>query len=517
MRNLFKAFAMVSVVSMLTRLMSFIFKIYLSRELGAEILGVYQIVFSILGLFSCLSSSGLPTTLSRITAETTARGDNKTQFSVFSTCIITSLIFAVGTCIIFYAFPHLVDLLFSDPRCVEIFMIVLPMLITVSLYCVIRGWFWGRKNYNVFATTELVDEFLKISFAIIFLSGGLFALSKDKTYAISMLISDIIMTVILIILYFVKGGRMARPRMFKSICKSSAPLTITRIEGSFMSTFMSLAIPAILIAKLGFSTSEATAAFGRASGMVMPLIFAPISAVGSLSVVLTPEIATLNANKNLHAFEKKLGAILKYTFVISGLFFCFYAGIGKPLGTMLYNDPLAGEYLQFAAILVFPMAANNILVSILNSLGKEMQTFFGHFTSCIFLVATVLLLSGVFGIKTYFIALAVFHTSNLIINMFLLSKKFHLESSLFFDVSFTCVVSFLIASIGKLSYNYLSLKTNTYVAFFICLIAFAALYISALSLLKIVNIKMLVISINERRHFKKSNRNLPKIKKNIAS
>ena len=69
-----KAFALVTAVSAATRLMSFFFKIYLSRELGAEILGLYQIALSVLGLMSCVGSSGVPVTLSRLSAENDALG-----------------------------------------------------------------------------------------------------------------------------------------------------------------------------------------------------------------------------------------------------------------------------------------------------------------------------------------------------------------------------------------------------------------------------------------------------------
>ena len=69
MKRVFKAFALVTAVSVATRLMSFLFKIYLSRELGAEVLGLYQIVMSVLSLMSCVGSSGLPVTLSRFVAE----------------------------------------------------------------------------------------------------------------------------------------------------------------------------------------------------------------------------------------------------------------------------------------------------------------------------------------------------------------------------------------------------------------------------------------------------------------
>lgn len=502
MKNFLKAFATVSLISVFTRLISFIFKIYLSRKLGAEVLGLYQICFSILGLFSCLSASGIPVTLSRLTAETQARGDYKSQYSIFSTCLITSMIFAVGTCIIFYAFPSLIDHLFSDPRCKPIFLIILPMLITVSLYCVIRGWFWGGKKYNIYATTEFLDEFLKIILAVMFLSTGLLVFATDNSYALAIMISDIIMSIILIVLFFVKGGKLARPKMFKSICRSSAPLTVTRIVGSFMTTFMSLVIPAILVSKLGYSSASATAEFGRASGMVMPLIFAPISAVSSLSVVLIPEIASLNANNNLKSFEKKLTAIIKYTLIISGLFFFLYSALGLPLGKMLYADELAGQYLQYCAFLVFPMALNSLVVSILNSLGKELQTFISHFSSCAFLVLTVFLTTKLIGIKAYFLSLIVFHTINLIFNLILLSKKFDFEKSLAIDAITTICVSVCVCLFAKLSYNFLIEKTNIWVAFFTCATAASIVYILVLYFTKIINVDIFKMAISKNRKTK---------------
>ena len=49
------AVATVTVFGVFTRLIGFLFKIYLSRVLGAEALGVYQIALSVFFLFSSLS------------------------------------------------------------------------------------------------------------------------------------------------------------------------------------------------------------------------------------------------------------------------------------------------------------------------------------------------------------------------------------------------------------------------------------------------------------------------------
>ena len=51
---------------------------------------------------------------------------------------------------------------------------------------------------------------------------------------------DIIVVAIIIIMYVAKKGKLAKPTLGKEIAKSATPLTVTRIVGSLMSTFMSL-------------------------------------------------------------------------------------------------------------------------------------------------------------------------------------------------------------------------------------------------------------------------------------
>ena len=57
MKKIFKAFFTVTSVSVVTRGISFIFKIFISRELGAEVMGVYQICFSVFAMFAALAAS----------------------------------------------------------------------------------------------------------------------------------------------------------------------------------------------------------------------------------------------------------------------------------------------------------------------------------------------------------------------------------------------------------------------------------------------------------------------------
>ena len=247
MKRIIKAFALVTVLSCFTRFLSFVFKIYLSRLLGAEILGVYQITFSLFSLFACLSMSGIPVTLSRLTAEEYALGNDKTVGGLFSSAMLISLSICTIIIAVLAIFPAIPKALFSDERCVKLFYVMLPMLVTSSIYSIVRGWFWGKKEFFTFSVTELIEEIIKIAFTLSLLMTGIFGITKFYSYAIAMIISDIVMVVILFACFIYKGGSAKRPLYAKKIVKSATPLTITRLFGSLMSAFLSLVIPAMLV------------------------------------------------------------------------------------------------------------------------------------------------------------------------------------------------------------------------------------------------------------------------------
>lgn len=444
MKKIFKSFAIVTSTSILTRFLSFIFKIYLSRTLGAELLGIYQIAFSVIMTFVAICASGLPVTLSRITAENNSLFCPQKSNNALSTCLCISLVFAIAVCSVFIAFPQLANLLFSDARCIPVFYIMLPLLLTTAVYSCLRGWFWGNKHYGIYSATEFTDEVAKIILCIILFSGVITSVSLQNAYAVAMVASDIIVVVLLVFFFLFMGGKFSKPAYAKSIVKSSMPLTMTRVSGSFITMTVSLLLPVILVKFCGMSVSNATAEYGRATGMVMPLLFAPSAITGSLAVVIIPELASYNASGNTKKIEQTLSLSLKFSCIVSAFFFIIYASMGELLGQLLYKDSQAGIYLAFSSVIMLPMSMHGILVSTLNSLGKELDTFICHLTGYIALLVCIFALSPFIGIYAYFIAFFAFQTVCLAVNFAKLSKQVKFQSKTLVSCGGICLFSVIL-------------------------------------------------------------------------
>lgn len=447
LKGIFRAVATVTLISVITRFLSFVFRVYLSRRLGAEVLGLYQITTSIFMLFVCFSSSGLPVTLSRKTAQYDAIGDFNKSKSIFTTSLILSLVISVVTCGVFLIFPNITALLFTDSRCNEIFIILLPSLISTSIYCTTRAWFWGKKQYGIYSSTEMFEELLKIILTASFITLPIISCSIGAKVAWAYVIGDVVIAIVLIFLYFRKGGSLAKPQYLGEVAKSAAPLTTTRIFGSLISSAMALLLPAMLV-KYGMDTQAATSEFGRISGMVMPLILCPGTVVGALAVVLVPELATSNSDKNYTSTHYKISKAMLFSAAITACCLTVFMSCGDEIGLLLYKDAAAGKMLEASAILMVPLVLNQLSATILNSLGKESYTFLSHIIGSIGLLITILVLPKYIGIMAYPCGLFVFHSINLVLNTIKIRRTTNISLSYLLDSFILMAAGFLAKFVG---------------------------------------------------------------------
>ena len=174
MRKFFKTVAIVTVFSISEKFLGFLYRIFLSRTIGTEGLGLFQVALSVFGLIFTLSCSGTPITVSRIMTKYRAQGQSESVQKIITAGLCFTLMTVVPICLIFILFGKYFNFLFADPRCLQIFMILLPGLIFTSIYSVLRGVFWGDKDFLPYSIIELLEEICMIIIGIILISVSVF-------------------------------------------------------------------------------------------------------------------------------------------------------------------------------------------------------------------------------------------------------------------------------------------------------------------------------------------------------
>jgi len=72
-KNIYRTAAVVTGLSIAERALGFLYRIVLSRLIGAEGLGLYQVALSVFSVFITLGTGGIPITVSRLISKTRRR------------------------------------------------------------------------------------------------------------------------------------------------------------------------------------------------------------------------------------------------------------------------------------------------------------------------------------------------------------------------------------------------------------------------------------------------------------
>ena len=76
-KNIYRTAAVVTGLSIAERALGFLYRIVLSRLIGAEGLGLYQVALSVFSVFITLGTGGIPITVSRLISKNKAGGSAK--------------------------------------------------------------------------------------------------------------------------------------------------------------------------------------------------------------------------------------------------------------------------------------------------------------------------------------------------------------------------------------------------------------------------------------------------------
>lgn len=391
---------MVTVFSCSEKFLGFLYRVFLSRELGSEGLGLYQIALSFLGLFMTLTTSGVPITVSRSMIKYREEGKPERNGSVVSAGILTTLFISVPITALVISRCPITDFLFSDKRSAELLSAVIPGLIITSVYAVIRGTFWGNERFLTYSLIELLEEIVMVVAGIILVKNAtdMFQSTKRAMYAV--LISYVFSFVASLTAYFVKGGKLSSPKNeLKPLFVSSAPITFMRTATSLINTLIAILLPARLI-RYGMAEAEAVSEFGKVFGMAFPLIFMPSTFIGSLALVIVPELSSDYYSGNFKTLKNNVEKAVKFSVFIACAIIPVFLFGGEALGNVIYADAIAGNYVKKGAVTMLPMSLTIITTSILNSLNKERQTLVYYLGGAAALVASIIFLPKYLGVNS---------------------------------------------------------------------------------------------------------------------
>lgn len=391
----------------LTRIIGFFYRIFLSRLIGAEGLGIYQLISPVMSLCFAITAAGIQTSISRfVSMEVGKKNPAGGRLYFFIGLFLSLALSAITSLFVWKKNVFIASVWLGDARCAPLLAVLSLSFIPSCVHACINGYYYGLKKTGVPAITQLVEQIARVGSVYI-----LYRIHLREHTAIPLTVTmwgivlgEIASTLVSVsIANFPPSSENATPGVcecIRNLTSMALPLTANRIVLNLFSGFENVMIPNRL-KMFGYTTSESLGVYGILTGMAMSVIMFPSVITNSVSVLLLPAISEAKAAGNERLIRRTVAKTIRICLLWGFLCTGGFLVTGKFLGNVLFGNALAGTFIVTLGWICPFLYLGSTLSSILHGLGYPGTTFLLNLASCGIRILFVLFAVPVFGIRSY--------------------------------------------------------------------------------------------------------------------
>ena len=415
---------LLTAVNLFLRFVSTSFQVFLSGRIGAEGIGLLQLVLSVGALAMTVGMGGIRTATMYLSAEVIGQKRTQTMVWVLSGCIVYSFLLstAVGM-VVYHCAPWLADHWIGNLSTVSAIRLLAAFLPVNCLCGVMVGYFTGVNRIGTLVAVEIFEQLFSMLLTILLLT--LWAGSDPSRACLAVIMgsgSGACLTLICLLILKKKDRFPAGERISirKKLWETAVPLAVADNVKAGISTTENLMVPKRLA--LYPASMAPLAEFGMVCGMVFPVLMFPAAILFGLAELLIPELARCNAagsTKRIHYLAgRSLRIALIYGCVCGGILFL----AADSLCAKFYHTVEAGRYLRWFAVLAPMLYCDAIVDAMTKGLGQQKKCVRNNIITSALDVVFLFILLPKYGMTGYFVSFFVTHLLNFVLSVCLLKK-----------------------------------------------------------------------------------------------
>ncbi len=394
----------------ISRILGFFYRIFLSQTIGASGLGLYQLIFPVFTLCLALSASGLQTAISRFVASSERGRDY-----LYMGLILSVTLSGILSLIVYFGAPLIANDILKEPRTAELLKLMTFSLIPACIHSCFNGYYYGRKKSLLPAICQITEQTARVVGTLIIWNvlqeQGM---GLEPVHAVwGIVISELAGLLVVLTAYLGKESKSKGfspsqlsdyRRLGSQLLTMAFPLTLTHVLTTLSHSIEHLMIPQKLMA-YGFSAEEALGTFGILSGMAMSVIFFPAVISSSLSVLLLPKISEAQSRGDSDEIRDSIKGALCCGLAFGSLCTFVFLFSANWIGEYIFQNELAGFYVQTLSILCPFLYTSQLLSSIVNGLGYAGLTLACNLSGCAIRIIAICFYMPTYGMYAYIAAL----------------------------------------------------------------------------------------------------------------
>lgn len=402
--------AILTASSLILRFAGIIFKVWLAAKIGAEGIGLYQLVFSVYMFAATFATSGICTAVTRLVSEELVVGNKSGVKRILFRCVELSLAIAFFTILVlFFGADFIASYLLKDIRAALSLKILAFSLPFMGISSCIKGYFIARRNATPSSMAQLLEQAVRI--VVIMMCVNHYESLGLKYTCAAVLFGDTVAECVACLYVCVRYKKdfgtvkISTPPqnrqsgLIKAISHIALPITSGRYLNSLLRMTENILVPICLSNSV--TGGNGISLFGMIKGMALPILFFPSTLLNALSTLLVPEISEAAVRNRRGVVQSISYRIIKITSLVSIFFSALFFVCGKSLGLLIYGSGDVGFLLCALSPIVPFMYLDAISDGILKGLDQQKFTFHTSVCDSAIRIVLILLLLKRFGIYAF--------------------------------------------------------------------------------------------------------------------
>lgn len=406
------------IAGFVVKILGFVYRIYLSNLIGAEGMGLFQLISPIYSLVILTLTSGISIAVSKMVAEELAQ-NHLVNLRRITSCALFIIIFSgiIVSVFMFIFINPIVNVILKDSRTYYSMLLLIPCIPIVAAASALKGYFYGIQNVVPTAFSQIAEQVVRITL-VITMAGYFLNIGLEYACALAtlgMAVGEISNLGVLFVVYKLKKnkdcttskrGFIRKRFIIKNLVKVSIPISFNRLITSIMAAVEMILIPRMLLAG-GLNYQSSMEEFGKLMGMAMPLVYFPSLVTSSLATTLVPAISEAMSLKSYKTVNYRMSMSIQLSVILGFIFTAIFMVFPNEIGDMLYRKEHIGDILYLLSFTSVFMYLQQTLLGIMNGLGKQGISLRNSMVGYAIRIFFVVYLIPVYGIKGYILGMIV--------------------------------------------------------------------------------------------------------------
>lgn len=376
-----------TVAGLLVKVIGSVNRILLSRLLGGEGIGLYQMAYPVYLLLLSVSSAGVPVAISIIVSGYAAKADYGSVRRVFrlSLKMMAGVGLALALLLALTANWLVEAGLLRDGRAYYALLALTPSVFFASILASFRGFFQGCQLMTPPAVSQILEQFVRVTTMVVL---AYCLLPYGLAYAAAGAAFGALpgsLTGLVVLGYFYRRYRnlwwAAAPepgcgvsesagRILKRLLLLALPVSCANILVPVTSSIDVLLVPRYLIAS-GFTVEQSTTLFGYLAGMAQPLLLMATIPTMSLATSLVPAVSEAFTLQRRDIIEQKAATAMKLCCLLTLPAAVGMSVLAEPISLLLYGTAKAAPAIMHSGPAVWLLGMQQVTTGLLQGMGHS--------------------------------------------------------------------------------------------------------------------------------------------------